>query len=38
MIGADTPVVAGGRCGVFAWRPPSELVLAVSELFDRGAA
>ncbi|NLE98502.1 MAG: UvrD-helicase domain-containing protein [Propionibacterium sp.] len=32
MAGADTPVVDGTTCGVFAWFPSAELVVAVSEL------
>jgi exodeoxyribonuclease V beta subunit len=36
MTGADTPVVDGVPCGVFAWRPPDALVLELSDLFDRG--
>jgi exodeoxyribonuclease V beta subunit len=30
MTGPDTPVIDGVRNGVFAWRPPSALVLAAS--------
>ncbi|HEV7862034.1 MAG TPA: 3'-5' exonuclease, partial [Acidimicrobiia bacterium] len=36
MTGADTPTVDGQPCGVFAWRPPTALVLALSDLLDRG--
>jgi exodeoxyribonuclease V beta subunit len=36
MIGATTPVVDGTPCGVFAWRPSSALVIAASDLLDRG--
>ncbi len=36
MVGQDTPRVGGQPCGVFAWRPPSALVEAVSDLFDLG--
>jgi exodeoxyribonuclease V beta subunit len=36
MTGADTPTVAGQPCGVFAWRPPTALVVALSDLLDRG--
>ena len=32
MAGADTPVVAGARCGVMAWFPPPQLVVAASSL------
>jgi exodeoxyribonuclease V beta subunit len=38
MSGADTPVVNGGRCGVFAWQPPAELVVELSDVLDRGVA
>jgi len=34
MCGADTPVVGGQPCGVFSWRPPVALVVAVSDLLD----
>jgi exodeoxyribonuclease V beta subunit len=36
MTGAATPAVDGVPCGVFSWRPPDALVLALSDLFDRG--
>jgi exodeoxyribonuclease V beta subunit len=36
MSGADTPTVGGEPCGVFAWRPPTALVVALSELLDQG--
>jgi exodeoxyribonuclease V beta subunit len=36
MAGAETPVVDGGRCGVFAWQPPAELVVELSDVLDRG--
>src|SRR2546430_275071 len=36
MAGADTPAVDGQPCGVFAWRPPTALVLALSDLLDQG--
>jgi len=32
MIGPDTAVIDGQRNGVFAWRPSSELIVAVSKL------
>ncbi len=32
MAGPDTPVVDGMPCGVFSWRPPTGLVLALSDL------
>jgi exodeoxyribonuclease V beta subunit len=38
MTGADTPTVADQPCGVFAWRPPTALVVALSELLDQGRA
>jgi exodeoxyribonuclease V beta subunit len=38
MTGAETPVVDGTRCGVFAWRPPGALVEALSDALDRGTA
>ena len=34
MYGASTPVVDGSPSGVFAWRPPSDLVVALSDLLD----
>ncbi|WP_238706098.1 3'-5' exonuclease [Serinicoccus marinus] len=37
MCGPDTPVADGMPCGVFSWRPPVVLVLALSDLLD-GAA
>ncbi len=37
MAGAETPVIAGNPCGVFAWRPPGALVAALSDVLDRGA-
>ncbi|MDQ1516524.1 MAG: exodeoxyribonuclease beta subunit [Actinomycetota bacterium] len=36
MTGADAPTVDGQPCGVFAWRPPTPLVLALSDLLDQG--
>ncbi|MCV7421454.1 exodeoxyribonuclease V subunit beta [Mycobacterium yunnanensis] len=36
MCGADTPVVDGHPAGVFDWKPPSSLVVAMSELLDAG--
>ncbi|HEX2105425.1 MAG TPA: UvrD-helicase domain-containing protein [Solirubrobacteraceae bacterium] len=38
MAGADTPVVDGAPCGVFAWRPRGALVTELSDVLDRGAA
>jgi len=37
MAGAETPLVNGSPCGVFAWRPPGALVSALSDVLDRGA-
>jgi exodeoxyribonuclease V beta subunit len=34
MAGADTPRVGPDPCGVFAWRPPAALVVALSDLLD----
>ncbi len=34
MCGKRTPVFAGVPAGVFGWRPPSRLVVALSDLFD----
>ncbi len=36
MCGVDTPVVDGQPCGVFSWQPPTELVVAMSDLLDEG--
>jgi exodeoxyribonuclease V beta subunit len=36
MVGPDTPVLDGGPCGVFSWRPSGALVVATSDLLDRG--
>ena len=36
MAGPATPRLDGGPCGVFAWRPPTELVVAVSDLLEHG--
>ena len=36
MTGPDTPTVDGTPCGVFTWRPPAPLVVALSDLLDRG--
>ena len=38
MCGPDTPRIGGAPCGVFAWRPPAGLVLAVSDLLDGRSA
>lgn len=37
MCGPETPVVDGTTCGVFAWKPPAALVVALSGLLDGGA-
>ncbi|GGL56607.1 RecBCD enzyme subunit RecB [Microlunatus endophyticus] len=37
MAGPDTPRIDGIPCGVFSWRPPSELIIELSQLLD-GAA
>ena len=37
MSGPETPVVEGVPCGVFAWQPSARLVVALSDLLDRGA-
>ena len=34
MTGPDTPTVDGTPCGVFAWRPPTALVEALSDVLD----
>ena len=34
MCGPDTPVTDGHPAGVFGWRPPAELVIAISDLLD----
>jgi exodeoxyribonuclease V beta subunit len=36
MCGSDTPVIDGQPAGVFSWRPPAELVVALSDLLDAG--
>ncbi len=36
MAGAETPVLDGTPCGVFAWRPPAALVRALSDVLDEG--
>jgi exodeoxyribonuclease V beta subunit len=38
MCGVDTPVVDGNPAGVFSWRPPASLVIALSDLLDAGRA
>jgi len=34
MLGADTPVIDGGPCGVFAWRPTRDLVEGLTVVLD----
>ncbi len=34
MVGVATPVVGAGRCGVFSWYPPAEVVVALSDVLD----
>jgi exodeoxyribonuclease V beta subunit len=36
MCGPDTPVVDATPCGVFSWLPSADLVVALSDLLDRG--
>jgi exodeoxyribonuclease V beta subunit len=36
MTGADVATVDGAPCGVFAWKPPSALVEAMSDVLDTG--
>ncbi len=38
MTGADTPVVDGTPCGVFAWQPSPALVEALSNVLDGAVA
>ncbi len=38
MSGAQTPRVDGTPCGVFAWRPPGALVVALSDRLNEGVA
>jgi exodeoxyribonuclease V beta subunit len=38
MTGAETPRVGTQPCGVFAWSPQAALVVALSDLLDRGTA
>lgn len=37
MCGPATPTVDGTPTGVFSWRPPTELVVALSDLLHQGA-
>jgi exodeoxyribonuclease V beta subunit len=34
MVGAETPLVDGSPCGVFAWRPHAALVESLSDVLD----
>ncbi len=34
MCGPETPMVDGNPCGVFSWRPPSAMVVELSDLLD----
>jgi exodeoxyribonuclease V beta subunit len=36
MTGPSVPVVEGKPCGVWAWLPPAALVIALSDLLERG--
>jgi exodeoxyribonuclease V beta subunit len=36
MAGADTPVLDGTPCGVFAWTPPGAVVQTLSDVLDEG--
>jgi exodeoxyribonuclease V beta subunit len=36
MVGAETPVVDGTPCGVFAWRPGAVLLEQLSQVLERG--
>jgi exodeoxyribonuclease V beta subunit len=36
MCGPQTPVVDGHPCGVFAWRPPAQLIVDLSDALDTG--
>ena len=38
MCGPETPVVDGTTAGVFTWRPPASLIIALSDLLDAGRA
>jgi exodeoxyribonuclease V beta subunit len=37
MCGTATPVVDGHPAGVFSWKPPASMVVAMSDLLDTGA-
>lgn len=36
MAGASAPVLGGERCGVVRWRPPADMIVALSSLFAAG--
>ncbi len=36
MCGEATPIVDGQPCGVFAWKPPAELIVDLSNALDSG--
>jgi exodeoxyribonuclease V beta subunit len=36
MCGPETPIVDGQPCGVFAWKPPTALVIELSDALDDG--
>jgi exodeoxyribonuclease V beta subunit len=36
MFGGDNPVIDGQQCGVYTWRPPANVVVALSELIATG--
>jgi exodeoxyribonuclease V beta subunit len=38
MCGPQAPTPGGAPAGVFAWRPPADLIVALSDLLDRGPA
>ena len=38
MIGPDTPVIGGERCGVARWSPPPRTIVALSDLFAGGGS
>ncbi|MGZ8819517.1 MAG: 3'-5' exonuclease, partial [Mycobacterium sp.] len=38
MCGVQTPIIDGHPMGVFSWRPPAALIVAMSDLLDVGAA
>ncbi|HSJ35919.1 MAG TPA: UvrD-helicase domain-containing protein [Acidimicrobiia bacterium] len=38
MIGPDTPVIDGERCGVTRWQPPPEMIVSLSDLLAGGGS